>query len=75
MKDCLNVDAGTLKLLNDIARDKKFYSNKTWGKVDRIRRDANTFIHGVSRGKSPSESKNLQLLGYAQEVMEDILSK
>ena len=74
LKERLNVDVSTLGLLNDMARDRGIYENKIWDKVDRIRKEANTFVHEVSRGKTPSESKNLQLLGYAQEVLESLLA-
>jgi hypothetical protein len=73
LKDHLNTDVGALGSLNNMAKERGIYGDKTWSMVDRIRIEANTYVREVSQGKSPSESKNLQILRYAQEVMERFL--
>ena len=73
LKEKLNADIGELIVLNDTARQNGLYQGRIWHKIDQIRRDGNKYIHAISKGEIPSEHKNLQLLGIAQEVLQTIL--
>jgi len=73
LKDRLGVDTGELSKLNDLALEKGLYPKKIWYKIDEIRKAANIFVHETCRGKMPSESKNLQLIGLAQEVLQALI--
>lgn len=74
LKDRLDIDIGELSKLNDLARDRGLYPTKgVWHKIDKVRDEANTFIHEVSRGKTPSEDRNLKLIGLAQEILQALI--
>jgi len=70
LKDRLHVDTGELSKLNDLALERGLYPKKIWYKIDQIRKSANIFVHETCKGKTPSESKNLELIGIAQEVLQ-----
>ncbi len=70
LKDQLRIDTGELSKLNDLALEKGLYPKKIWHKIDQIRKAANIFVHEPCQGKTPSESKNLELIGLAQEVLQ-----
>lgn len=70
LKNRLNIDIGELCRLNDIGLGQKLYPQKIWYKIDQIRKDGNKFIHAIDRDKNPSESDNLKILGYTQEVLQ-----
>ncbi|MBW2038002.1 MAG: hypothetical protein JRI46_00150 [Deltaproteobacteria bacterium] len=73
LKERLDIDIGELWKLNDLACDRGIYPKRIWHKVNQIRKEVNSFVHEVSMGKAPSESKNIQLIGIAQEVLKAIL--
>ena len=71
LKDRLNIDTDVkLSILNDQAHERGLYPKKIWYKIDQIRKTANIFVHETCKGKTPSESKNLELIGLAQEVLQ-----
>jgi hypothetical protein len=67
LKSQLRVEFGELGKLNDIAVQQAVYAKSTWYKVDQIRRQANSIIHGAASGKTASEAESLRLIGFAQE--------
>lgn len=73
LKDQLHVDIGELAVLNNKALNDGLYPKGIWHKINKVREEANTFIHEVSRGKTPSEDKNLKLLGLAQEILQALI--
>ena len=73
LKDRLQVDTGELSRLNDLALERGLYPKKIWYKIDQIRKSANIFVHEACKGKTASESKNLQLIGLAQEVLQALM--
>jgi hypothetical protein len=75
LKDRLCVDTGEFWKLNDLALEKGLYPKKIWYKIDQIRKLANIFVHEACKGKTPSESKNLELIGLAQEVLQALMGE
>jgi hypothetical protein len=73
LKDRLQVDTGELSKLNDLALDRNLYPKKIWHKINSIRKTANIFVHETCRGKTPSESNNLEVIGLAQEVLQALM--
>lgn len=73
LKDQLHVDIGELWRMNDKALADGLYPKGIWHKIDKVKDEANTFIHEVSRGKTPSEDKNLKLIGLAQEILQALI--
>jgi hypothetical protein len=73
LKDRLGIDTGELWKLNDLGLDKGLYPKKIWYKIDQIRKAVNIFVHETCKGKTPSESKNLELIGLAQEVLQALM--
>lgn len=73
LKDRLSIEIGELWKLNDLALARSLYPKGIWHKIDKVRDEANTFIHEVSRGKIPSEDKNLKLLGLGQEILQALI--
>lgn len=74
LKDRLSCDTGELRKLNDMGLESKLYQKNIWHKIDRIRNKANKFVHTAVSIEPPSEKENLDLLAFAQEVLQVLIT-
>ena len=73
LKVRLGIKVGELWKINDDACNEGIYDEDVHDKIDHIRRRANNFIHNSYRGKTPSESENLNLIEKAQVVLQALM--
>lgn len=74
LKDRLGSDIGALRALNDAAVEKGLYGREIWLKVKQLNKEASAYIHDAAKGKSPSEAKNLEMIGLAQEIIQSLVA-